>query len=46
MEKKLIENLEDSADIEYYIQRLKELFYADRTDLYLEEVCLVGSYLI
>lgn len=46
MEKKLIDKLVDSADIDYYIQRLKELFYTDRTDLYLDEVCLVGSTLI
>jgi hypothetical protein len=42
MEKNQINELEDSADVEYYIQRLRELFYADRTDLYLDEVCLVG----
>jgi len=46
MEKKLIDKLVDSADIDYYIQRLKELFYTDRTDLYLDEVCLVGITLI
>ena len=42
MEKTDVSSLEESANIDYYIQRLGELFFSDRTDLYLEEVGIVG----
>ena len=37
-----ITKIEHSADVEYYITRLKEHFFGDRTDFYFEEVPIIG----
>jgi hypothetical protein len=37
-----ISKIEHTADVEYYIKRLKGLFFGDRTDIYFEEIPIIG----